>query len=281
MSEGLKAINLNVIPDINTTEFLEFINDWENKCKDLMFYSTKWPVIKSANELTIRKKVVDPGDNKEWYSREFYPSKVKYNELRRYLLVDHPKNMNNYIKSINSVGCVQSIAPGIADVWYTSYSKRWGGGKRDFCSLFIKREVTDAQKAQPRKLYTPASSFTNIQSLLESPSSRPHNTIGGISSSQNSPSSFSGDHIIRRFQVITIPINHPKCPKVPGNTRALLENYDEVRELANGDVVWLSVQSYSPRGWVFKSIANKAYLEELINIPNSLIKLIETNRAHR
>ncbi|OLY78823.1 hypothetical protein AYI68_g5540 [Smittium mucronatum] len=497
MSMTLTPIKLSVVPEPDSPDFMDFVSNYENKCNDFMYYSSKWPIIKSKNNILIKKRARSPGDVKRWFCREVCSNDIKYDKLRQILLLgDGDVVRTKSKKGLVANKRVEAIAPGLVDVWHTLYSKRWGGGKRDFCSLIIKKEYTDSKSAQPRKLYTPASSYANLATLTEnfhnmhhhhlptispkppsiplpsisphirktpsastfprglvrdsepetislkshpvdhvntdssltsfsfepvtglqlpppsqlvpfngetiigskkipqskhhlhneltnglskplssqmppfnsestnglkkSPSSQivpfnaeqtnglrklsqphhhhhhplneqtnglgnlpqsqlsihsepinglknlpqsqlslsieptngskkpqrqksPHSKSSGPTSSKkhsshgtSSPTPSCGNTIVRKFQVIGVPIAHPSCPKESGYTRAFIESFTEVRELANGDVEWITVQNFSPGGWLVKSVADRAYFEEMFyDCESVLSKLIK------
>ncbi|OMJ15103.1 hypothetical protein AYI69_g8320 [Smittium culicis] len=328
MSMVLSPIKLSVIPQDDKNAFMEFISNYENKCNDLMYYSSKWPTIKSKNNILIRKRVRNPGDMKRWYCREVCSNEIKYEEIRKLLLGSESENFKSKTcKNLVSNNCVQSFIPGRVGVYHTLFSKRWGGGKRDFCSLEIKKEFNDNRSALVRKHYTPANSYANLSLLGENAkyrtgsssasNSNPHSitpspiitptpTISTIATnelkamggdpnnsrnialnsllskpsrvsiskahpSDISPSPHSSNFITRKFQIISVPLNHPKCLKESGYTRSFIESFTEVRELSNGDIEWITVQNYVPGGWLVKSIADRAYFDELFGDCESIL----------
>ncbi|OMH82589.1 hypothetical protein AX774_g3920, partial [Zancudomyces culisetae] len=61
----IKPLSYKDIPSTNSVEFESFIKEWESKCNDLMFFSSKWPVVKRENAISVRKKSLSPGDTKQ------------------------------------------------------------------------------------------------------------------------------------------------------------------------------------------------------------------------
>ncbi|KAJ2886265.1 hypothetical protein IWW38_005245, partial [Coemansia aciculifera] len=55
---------------------------------------------------------------------------------------------------------------------------------------------------------------------------------------------------IRRFQVVTIPIDHGSCGVQRGFVRAYYESYEEVREYSDGHLEWSCIHHSDFSGWV-------------------------------
>ncbi|KAJ2730961.1 hypothetical protein IW152_004883 [Coemansia sp. BCRC 34962] len=55
---------------------------------------------------------------------------------------------------------------------------------------------------------------------------------------------------IRRFQVVTVPIEHAACAEQRGFVRAFYESYEEVREYSDGHVEWSCIHHSDFSGWV-------------------------------
>ncbi|KAJ2017665.1 hypothetical protein H4218_005154 [Coemansia sp. IMI 209128] len=55
---------------------------------------------------------------------------------------------------------------------------------------------------------------------------------------------------IRRFQVVTVPVEHTACGAQKGFVRAFYESYEEVREYSDGHVEWSCIHHSDFSGWV-------------------------------
>ncbi|KAJ1861285.1 hypothetical protein LPJ73_001061, partial [Coemansia sp. RSA 2703] len=64
--------------------------------------------------------------------------------------------------------------------------------------------------------------------------------------------------IVRRFQVVSVPLLHPQCTPQRGHVRAVYEAYEEVREFSDGSVEWSCVHHADLDGWLPRVVADKA-----------------------
>ncbi|KAJ2246688.1 hypothetical protein GGH97_002388 [Coemansia sp. RSA 475] len=72
---------------------------------------------------------------------------------------------------------------------------------------------------------------------------------------QHSPRSSSSEsaeqsHIVRRFQIVSVPVQHTNCTPQRGFVRAVSESYEEIREYADGRVEWVCIHHSDFSGWV-------------------------------
>ncbi|PVV02237.1 hypothetical protein BB560_003314 [Smittium megazygosporum] len=272
----LKPIRYSIIPS-SEKELAEFILEWEHRCNDLVFYSSKWPVLKTNDNIVIRKKVRDIEEEKFWFSRVVRSNDISYNSIKDVFFSSSESTEKLINSKITFFRKVEELPFNMAEVQHTGYSSRWGGHKRDFCSLVFKNETTDIHKAQPRGLYTPTASFANLNHTHNLPSQ----IVPSVHPKPlSSPSSNSSGYILRKFQVISVPLDHPKCQKTSGYTRALFESYNEIRECSDGSIEWITVQNYLPNGWVLKSFSKKAFVNEMILEANVISKLCSLPQPH-
>ncbi|KAJ1852173.1 hypothetical protein IW147_005618 [Coemansia sp. RSA 720] len=98
------------------------------------------------------------------------------------------------------------------------------------------------------------------QPYANQPHSNQPTQYAGLSTQHSPRSSVSESaersRIVRRFQIVSVPVQHANCTPQRGFVRAVSESYEEVREYADGRVEWVCIHHSDFSGWVPSFLAD-------------------------
>ncbi|KAJ1886372.1 hypothetical protein LPJ66_009663 [Kickxella alabastrina] len=83
----------------------------------------------------------------------------------------------------------------------------------------------------------------------------------------------------RRFQVVTIPMDHKNCTPQKGYVRAFYETYEEVREFEDGSVEWSCIHHSDFSGWLPGFMADHSIASAFPKEGESFIEYIAKGSA--
>ncbi|KAJ2496069.1 hypothetical protein GGH96_006070 [Coemansia sp. RSA 1972] len=100
-------------------------------------------------------------------------------------------------------------------------------------------------------------------------------------STQPSPRSSTSEsaersHIVRRFQIVSVPIQHTNCTPQRGFVRAVSESYEEIREYADGRVEWVCIHHSDFSGWVPSFMADHSIAAAFPKEADALLEYIRS-----
>ncbi|KAJ2749236.1 hypothetical protein GGH94_005099 [Coemansia aciculifera] len=129
------------------------------------------------------------------------------------------------------------------------------------------------------KSLKPVRSMADFQAPHKAPA---HNQFAGLT---QAPPDISDDlpdapRPIRRFQVVTVPIEHRNCTEQRGFVRAFYETYEEVREYSDGHVEWSCIHHSDFSGWVPSFVADHSIATAFPKEAEALLDYVQRIRTH-
>ncbi|KAJ2840291.1 hypothetical protein FBU31_000536 [Coemansia sp. 'formosensis'] len=146
-------------------------------------------------------------------------------------------------------------------------------------NAFASRAASPTGSLSPGKSLKPVRSMADFQAPHKQPA---HNQFAGLT--QGPPPDHSDlpdvPRPIRRFQVVTVPIEHRNCTEQRGFVRAYYETYEEVREFDDGHVEWSCIHHSDFSGWVPSFVADHSIATAFPREAEALLDYVKRIRTH-
>ncbi|GAA98588.1 uncharacterized protein L969DRAFT_18102 [Mixia osmundae IAM 14324] len=203
-----------------------------------------------ANDENPTRTAKRPGQPLNWHLRSSCHTgpKQSYDDLRSGLFVQHTPNEKEYIEGLHNIERLQVWQDDVVEAWLVQYEIPPPTTNRDFCILPVRREIT-GQEAN-----------------------------SGLYSTDTTT-------VARRFQVISIPVTHPKGAPAQGYVRARYASVEDVRELVptSGDepkkqVVWTMATMSDPAGLIPSWISEKVLPSKIVEDVPSCVKWLKNRQ---